>query len=239
MRHTKKGDIMLNMLYVHPVLSIVLQVDIISKVILGLLLIMSLSSWSVFLYKLMLLRKKKRHMQQTFFILDQISTIEDLTNLTESCSETTPGNFLIDSVHYFNRLVALQGQHSVGKLTNAYWDQLQENMYYMVDMIIYQEESLLWILSTSAGVATLLGLFGTIWGLIHAFISIGKQQAVDIVIIAPGIAEALVTTLAGLIVAIPALIMFNYIQTYIKHLEQQLCSLIQRFNRIIQIKFTC
>lgn len=230
---------MLNILYVHPVLSIVLQVDIISKVILGLLLMMSLSSWSVFLYKLMLLRKKKRHMQQTFFILDQINTIEDLTNITASCSETTPGNFLIDSVHYFNRLVALQGQHSVGKLTNAYWDQLQENMYYMVDMIIYQEESLLWILSTSAGVATLFGLFGTIWGLIHAFISIGKQQGVDIVIIAPGIAEALVTTLAGLIVAIPALIMFNYIQTYIKHLEQQLCSLIQKFNRIIQIKFTC
>lgn len=230
---------MVSMFLIHPVLSIVLQVDLVSKIILSLLLMMSFASWTVFFYKLILLRNKRKHMQQVFRLLDQIATIEDLTNITESCKETTPGNFLMHSVHYFNRLTALHGQHHVGKLTNAYWDQLQENMYYMVDMIVYQEESLLWILSTSAGVSTLLGLFGTIWGLIHAFVTISQRQAADIVIIAPGIAEALITTLAGLIVAIPALVMFNYIHTYVKHFEQQLCSLVQRFNQIIQIKFTC
>lgn len=228
-----------SVIVVHPLWNVVLQLDMFSKIIVALLVIMSCSSWSVFLYKLILLRKKRRHMCQFFRILEQIATVEDLAIVAEPYKETTPGTFLMHSVHYFNRISSLHSQHNVGKLTSIYWDQLQENMYYMVDMIIYQEESLLWVLSTSAGVATLLGLLGTIWGLMHAFVSIGQKQAADIVVIAPGVAEALVTTLVGLIVAIPAFVMFNYICTYIKHFEQQLCSLVQRFNQIIQIKFTC
>ena len=80
-----------------------------------------------------------------------------------------------------------------------------------VDAIVVHEESYLPFLSTSAAVAPLLGLFGTVWGLIHAFMRISEKQVADITTVAPGIAEALVTTLAGLFVAIPALIMFNYL----------------------------
>jgi biopolymer transport protein TolQ len=100
-------------------------------------------------------------------------------------------------------------------------------------MLLHNEEYLA-VLSSSAAVAPLLGLFGTVWGLIHAFIRISETQVADIATIAPGIAEALITTLAGLLVAIPALVMFNYLHTKTRALEQQLITLADRITFIFQ-----
>ena len=72
------------------------------------------------------------------------------------------------------------------------------------------------MLSVSAAVSPLLGLFGTVWGLVHAFVRIGELQTADIATVAPGIAEALITTLAGLMVAIPALVMYHYVANKIR-----------------------
>ena len=65
------------------------------------------------------------------------------------------------------------------------------------------------ILATAAGVSPLLGLLGTVWGIIYAFINIGQQGSASIDTVAPGVAEALITTLVGLSVAIPALVGHN------------------------------
>ena len=78
------------------------------------------------------------------------------------------------------------------------------------------------MLSVSAAVSPLMGLFGTVWGLIHAFVRIGELQSADIATVAPGIAEALITTLAGLMVAIPALAMYHYVANKIRATERQL-----------------
>ena len=77
--------------------------------------------------------------------------------------------------------------------------------------MILHDEAYVPILSSCAAVAPLLGLFGTVWGLIHAFLQISQTQVADLATVAPGISEALITTLAGLMVAIPALIMYNYL----------------------------
>ena len=67
--------------------------------------------------------------------------------------------------------------------------------------------------------------FGTVWGLIHAFMGIAQQKSADISAVAPGIAEALITTLGGLIIAIPALVMFNYLTSEVRKLKRmRLCA---------------
>jgi biopolymer transport protein TolQ len=109
-----------------------------------------------------------------------------------------------------------------------------EHIDQTVDAFIEQEKQYLPLLATCAGVAPLLGLFGTVWGLVHAFLRISEKQIADIVTVAPGIAEALITTLAGLIVAIPALIMFNYLQVQVRTLEQLLVVLAQKIGGIMQ-----
>lgn len=91
-----------------------------------------------------------------------------------------------------------------------------------IDALLFEQETHLPILGTAAALGPLIGLFGTIWGLIHAFISISQERSADISTVAPGIAEALITTLGGLIVAIPALAAFNYYSNELRKIEIRL-----------------
>ncbi|ANT61766.1 MULTISPECIES: protein TolQ [Roseobacteraceae] len=65
------------------------------------------------------------------------------------------------------------------------------------------------VLATVASAAPFVGLFGTVWGIMHAFIEIAAQQDTSLVVVAPGIAEALFATALGLVAAIPAVIFYN------------------------------
>ncbi len=72
-----------------------------------------------------------------------------------------------------------------------------------------QERGLGWLATLSA-VAPFLGLLGTVWGIMNSFLQLGRQGSATLDVVGPGIAEALITTVCGLAVAIPAVVGFNY-----------------------------
>ncbi len=82
-----------------------------------------------------------------------------------------------------------------------------------MDVAIQKEaESLqsgLFVLATVGSTAPFIGLFGTVWGIMNAFIEIGQSQSTNLAVVAPGIAEALLATGLGLLAAIPAVIFYN------------------------------
>jgi biopolymer transport protein ExbB len=65
------------------------------------------------------------------------------------------------------------------------------------------------VLATIGATAPFIGLFGTVWGIMNSFIGIAKLQTTNLAVVAPGIAEALLATAAGLIAAIPAVVIYN------------------------------
>lgn len=77
------------------------------------------------------------------------------------------------------------------------------------DTVIAPFDKNLWFLAMVAGVSPFIGLFGTVWGVMDSFASIGLNQSVSIGVIAPGLATALGTTALGLIAAIPAAIAYQ------------------------------
>lgn len=77
-------------------------------------------------------------------------------------------------------------------------------------------------LATTGSVAPFFGLLGTVWGIMDAFLSIGLRGSGNINVVAPGVAEALITTIAGLGVAIPAVIAYNYFVSQIKEIDDEL-----------------
>lgn len=87
---------------------------------------------------------------------------------------------------------------------------------------IEELESGLPFLATTGSVAPFFGLFGTVWGIMDAFLSIGLRGSGNINVVAPGVAEALITTLAGLAVAIPAVIAYNAFVSRIKEIGDEL-----------------
>ena len=80
----------------------------------------------------------------------------------------------------------------------------------------------LWILGTIGAIAPFVGLFGTVVGIMNAFWEIGLRQSAGLAVVAPGIAEALINTAAGLGAAIPAVLGYNYLVTRIKTIAAEM-----------------
>ncbi len=77
-------------------------------------------------------------------------------------------------------------------------------------------------LATTGNTAPFIGLFGTVWGIMNSFHGIGLRGSASLAVVAPGISEALIATAAGLAVAIPAVIAFNYFTQKIRTIETEL-----------------
>lgn len=93
-------------------------------------------------------------------------------------------------------------------------------------------------LATTAAAAPFIGLFGTVWGIMVAFRDIGVSGSTSIVSVAPGIAEALINTAAGLAAAIPALVGYNYFAQRLKRLRSRLEDFVLEFLNLAERNFT-
>jgi len=216
---------------------LVLQSDAMSKGVLLLLLIASIISWALFFYKLIVFWQQKKDLARTQAALQNTQNFEDLAAVGYRLNNTLGGHLINTNLMFLKSLLDnSKKQGSIG-IDGQERELLREHAYQIVDEHMVQEESSLPLLGAIAGVSPLLGLFGTVWGLIHAFIRIAEKQSADIATVAPGIAEALITTLAGLMVAIPALVMLVYLNTRAKDIEQRCISLSERFVTLVH-RFT-
>ena len=99
-------------------------------------------------------------------------------------------------------------------------------------------ESRIAFLATTASIAPFVGLFGTVWGIMEAFLAIGEQGSTSLGVVAPGIAEALITTAAGLAAAIPAVIAYNQLSHRVKQFASQMDDFAMEFLNIAERNFT-
>ena len=95
-------------------------------------------------------------------------------------------------------------------------------------------EANLSFLASVASVSPYVGLFGTVWGIMHAFVGLSNLQQVTLATVAPGIAEALVATAIGLFAAIPAVIAYNFFARDIDRLSIRFESFMEEFSNILQ-----
>ena len=95
-------------------------------------------------------------------------------------------------------------------------------------------ESNLSLLASVGSVSPYLGLFGTVWGIMHAFTGLAGMQQVTLAKVAPGIAEALVATAIGLFAAIPAVLAYNRFSRDIDRISIKLETFMEEFSNILQ-----
>ncbi len=89
-------------------------------------------------------------------------------------------------------------------------------------------------LATVGSTSPYIGLFGTVWGIMHAFVGLGSMQQATLATVAPGIAEALVATAIGLFAAIPAVVAYNRFADQVWRLEMRFDAFIEEFSTILQ-----
>lgn len=217
------------------VAQLIWQSDYMTKGVLLVLLIMSVLCWAIFFYKLIVFKIKQRQVRAVLKYIKKVQTADDLRTMAAAFSQTLPGYVVAKNLSFLKGIIELKS--SALTLDEHDLQMLSQRVNQTVDDVLLNEESYIPFLTSCAAVAPLLGLFGTVWGLVHAFMSISQAQQADIITIAPGLAEALVTTLAGLLVAIPALLMSHYLSGKLRYLEQQLYLLADKLSWIVQSVF--
>ena len=95
-------------------------------------------------------------------------------------------------------------------------------------------ESNLEMLATIGSISPYVGLFGTVWGIMHAFRGLANVQQATLQLVAPGIAEALIATAIGLLAAIPAVVAYNRFSDQVSRIELRLDMFMEEFSTILQ-----
>ncbi len=204
--------------------QIISTTDLMSKGVLLVLLGMSILCWALGFYKKMVISAKIKALKQAQGLLQNSKSMDDLLARVSVVQHTFAGELIGLFLTDFKKLLKMY-ETGDASLADKDWYLLQATINQRVDEVLAEEEYLIPVLSTNAQAAPLIGLFGTVWGLIHAFMGIAQSRSADIAAVAPGIAEALITTMGGLVVAIPALALFNYLQGQMRKFEQEVVQL--------------
>jgi biopolymer transport protein TolQ len=181
--------------------------------VMGLLALFSLMTWFFIVLKLWQFRRVRRQGDRIFGALERTTRLEDAYHVVVKLPSSPYGRILKEGVSFFAELRpgALQATadvaHAVLSITQL------EALRMVLSKEIGAERDLMarylpW-LATIGSVSPLLGLLGTVVGVMDAFVGIAQGGSGNIAAVAPGVAEALITTVAGLVVAIPAVIAYN------------------------------
>ncbi|HOL36303.1 MAG TPA: protein TolQ [Rubrivivax sp.] len=210
-------------------LTLVQQASIVVQVVLAGLTLASLASWAVIFGKLFGLRRVRGG--NDGFERDFWSgrSLTEMNQAVGSKPDTAPMERIFASgMREFLKLreKRLDAQAQLDGARRAMRASLQREL----DVI----ESHLSFLASVGSVSPYVGLFGTVWGIMHAFVNLGALQQVTLATVAPSIAEALVATALGLFAAIPAVVAYNRFARDIDRIAIQLETFIEEFSNILQ-----
>jgi biopolymer transport protein TolQ len=196
-----------------------------TQIILGTLLAASLFSWIIILWKVGQFRRLKRSGLRFIAAMDRNVRLEDAYQTVHRLPESPYVRVFRQGINFFSEL--RPGALKAGAPPS---DGLSEAQLHALRLVLEKEQAeerdelsagVLW-LAVVGTVAPLLGLLGTVIGVMDAFLGITATGSAHIGAVAPGVAEALITTVAGLAVAIPAVIAYNYFVTKLNLFEGEL-----------------
>jgi biopolymer transport protein TolQ len=225
---------LLSALYVGNLLDILAQTGWVARAVLAILLFFSLISWALIFQKLGLFSRVSRQSDQFLKIFRATKAGANPQGLVSAGSPFA--NVYAAGYRELQSQMTGTGNPAPQKLKSLQAVSVSMQLA-STEELRRVEKGMSW-LATTAGVTPFIGLFGTVWGIIDAFSGLGTSGSASLRAVAPGIAEALVTTAAGLFAAIPALIAYNYFLQDIRNLAQRLDTFANEFTSQIEKTFT-
>jgi biopolymer transport protein TolQ len=189
----------------------------IAKAVLLILFVCSVLSWAVILYKYVVLRRMETENRRFLGLFSKTDDLDEVRKMAIRLGEGPLSTLFTEGCRHMSFDGAPEEDQRWGKLKGL--ERLLRSG--AQDEMVHQERYLPF-LATIGGVTPFIGLFGTVWGIIDAFAEIGRQGTANIAAVAPGVAEALVTTAAGLATAIPAVIAYNFFVGKLRRMETQM-----------------
>jgi biopolymer transport protein TolQ len=212
--------------------TLIVNASIVVKVVMGLLLTVSFMSWMFIFQKWFSIGRARRQTEQ---FEREFWGGKDLNALYQGAVNNRHSIGSLERVFEsgFREFAKLRGQKSAHTEASDMVDGARRAMRATFQREMDFLERHLAFLASTGSVSPYVGLFGTVWGIMHAFRSLANVQQATLAQVAPGIAEALVATAIGLFAAIPAVVAYNRYSHDIERLANRFESFMEEFSNIL------
>lgn len=190
------------------IVDLVAQTGRVAQAVLAVLLVASIFSWSIIVAKWAALRKARTQSARFVRAFRKAQRLQDLVAVAEQFKPSPLVPVFENGLQEYRHGQNLQAAQRATQIASS-------------EELTRLERRLPWLATTGA-VAPFIGLFGTVWGIIDAFHGLGDAGAATLRAVAPGISEALITTAAGLLAAIPAVIAYNQFIAHVREFGARL-----------------
>jgi len=224
----------------HGILDLVRGSGLVVQFILYLLILFSVTSWGIIAYKFRQLRRAKRESEKFIDIFWERRNLSSIHEASRDLKLCPVAQVFRSGYEELVRVSRVKKENSPGEaLTTELGgvENVSRAMKRATSVEITKLEKYLTFLATTASAAPFIGLFGTVWGIMNAFMGLSMTHSSSIQAVAPGIAEALIATAVGLAAAIPALMAYNYFVQQIKVLAAEMDNFSHEFLNIAERHF--
>ncbi len=198
------------------------------KLVIILLLFFSITSWTIIFIKFMYIKRTIKESADFIDIFWQCHNLTDAFAKAKSLRSSPIARIFIAAYMEIARSDRQNKEKKPVKLTENFNVKIISSVKRTLNRSISAEVrrlvQLVPFLATAGNTAPFIGLFGTVWGIMDTFQGIGLSGSASLAVVAPGISEALIATAAGLAVAIPSVIAYNYFTDKIRVLDSELRS---------------
>lgn len=215
----------------HTIVDLILNASLVVKIVMGLLLMVSMYSWTIIFLKRAILKRARKNAEQ--FERRFWSGIE-LGELYRKVSERRDKLHGLEAIFEagFREFIHLKKQ--TGSDPSFILEGAQRAMRVTLNREYEFLETHLSFLATVGSTSPYVGLLGTVWGIMNAFLGLSKMQTASIETVAPGIAEALIATAIGLVAAIPAVIAYNRFANDLERVMGRYDNFLEEFSTVLQ-----
>ena len=226
------------------IVSLILEGSLVGQIVLGVLLVFSAISWGIVVHKRLQL---KRAATQTAAFLGVFRKSNRFSEVQAVCATLGASPLVgLFQAGYAELNAQLRTttdgptkpEAGGARPTLRSLDAVDRALLRASTVEVSKLEHRVAFLATTASITPYIGLFGTVWGIISAFQSIGMQGSTSLAVVAPPIAEALVATAAGLFAAIPAVYFYNDITAQVKKAANEMDDFSMEFLTIAERNFT-
>ncbi|WP_406812328.1 protein TolQ [Histophilus somni] len=211
-------------------LELFLKASIVVQIIIVILISFSIISWAIIIQRSRILT---RALKDSRLFEERFWSGEDLYKLYDGLSNRRNGLNSSERIFYvgfkeFNRLKQANPDAPEAIIQGS-----SRAMNLAMNREVEDLETRVPFLATVASISPYIGLFGTVWGIMHAFMALSGAKQATLQMVAPGIAEALIATAIGLFAAIPAVMAYNRLSLRVNKLEQNYANFIDEFTTIL------
>ncbi|CAB0149467.1 Biopolymer transport protein ExbB [Pseudidiomarina piscicola] len=211
--------------------ALIFEASFVVQLVMLLLLAFSVAGWMMIFQRRKIIQSASQH--ATAFE-DRFWSGVDLARLYQEIGARAQNANGMEKLFYagFKEFARLRGNPALDQ------QQVLEASYRAMRVVHSREvdrlENNLSLLATIGSISPYVGLFGTVWGIMNAFIGLGAVQQATLAMVAPGIAEALIATAMGLFAAIPAVIAYNRFAHRVEKVDNQYLNFMDELLAILQ-----